>query len=401
MELFENLPKQIIESNIDIDSLNELIQYEENGKKFSINKNGEIICEQTDFPWYKKIVNYLKIILKFIGFNNEDENIKNKIVGIINIGNNCYLNAGLQILSRCFPLLFELLNYNYKNNYKQDKLMNLLFETMLSLLLKKDKYYNPSKFIECFCKRNKEFIQGQQNCSQDFIRTILRNINDIFEKNIIYKNYNPYDKEEFNAYQKYILENQIFPMSKPYSIFSGILKIHISGICPNCGTKINDYSFSHFVDQILYLDSFSSKCKFSEVLEKNIGKQNKVTMKCSNCNEKIQCKSVSKFVKIPEIFIFTLERFLVRNKVPVEADEYINIYDLVDELSDIKEKNCKYELFAINIRLGKDISFGHEICHIKQKQNWYTIDDGDFYPKQREFNEYSYGLFYRRNHLNN
>ena len=62
MELFENLPKQIIESNIDIESLNELIQYEENGKKFSINKYGEIICQQSDTPWYKKIVKYLKIM---------------------------------------------------------------------------------------------------------------------------------------------------------------------------------------------------------------------------------------------------------------------------------------------------------------------------------------------------
>jgi ubiquitin C-terminal hydrolase len=120
-------------------------------------------------------------------------------------------------------------------------------------------------------------------------------------------------------------------------------------------------------------------------------------MKCPKCKEKIQLKSISKFVKIPEIFIFTLERFLVRNKVPIEPDEFIYIYDLIDEsCSDIKQDQCYYELFAINIRKGKDLSFGHEICQIKQKNKWYTIDDEDFYERQREFNEYSYGLFYRK-----
>ena len=119
-------------------------------------------------------------------------------------------------------------------------------------------------------------------------------------------------------------------------------------------------------------------------------------MKCPKCNIKLHLNSVSKFVKLPEIFIFTLERFLVRNKVPIEPDEYINMYDFIDDACDIDKNQCFYELFAINIRKGKDLSFGHEICQIKQKGKWYTIDDGDFYERQREYNEYSYGLFYRK-----
>ena len=388
--------KNINDLQIQIKSYNDDYYIEKlNQMKNESNNNGMIInSKNIKYVGQKHTKGCWEWFLGFFGcYKMEDEEETPNFVGLVNIGNNCYLNAGLQILSRCYPLIIELLNYNYD----QDKLMKLLVETMLSLLLRKDKYYNPSKFIECFCKRNKEFIQGQQNCSQDFIRTILRNINDIFEKNIRDDyGYMPGNPKEFNAYKKYILENQIFPMSKPYSIFSGILKINITGICPNCGTKINDYSFSHFVDQILYLDSFSSKCKFSEVLEKNIGKQNKVTMKCSGCKEKIQCKSVSKFVKIPEIFIFTLERFLIRNKVPVEADENINIYDLVDESLKINKNSCNYELFAVNIRLGNDLSFGHEICHIKEKNKWYTINDKEFHLKTQEFDENSYGLFYRK-----
>ena len=225
---------------------------------------------------------------------------------------------------------------------------------------------------------------------------MIRNINDILEKNKRYEDYYPENRNELDAYKSYILENNIFPESKAYSIFSGMLKVEINCNCNICNKQINNYSFSNFVDQILYLDSFSTKCKFSDVLKKNIGQPNKVTMNCSKCKEKIYSKSISKFIKIPDIFIFTLERYLVRNKVPIEPDEFINIYDLVDNSLDINKSDCNYELFAINIRLGNDLSFGHEICQIKQNNKWYTIDDGDSYIRQREFHEYSYGLFYRR-----
>ena len=328
------------------------------------------------------------------GLYKKEEEIEHPpFVGLINIGNNCYLNAGLQILSRCYPLLIELL----KKNYEKNELTKLFVESMVTLLFRKDKFYNPTKFIECFCKINKDFIIGRQQCSQDFIRTILRNINDILDKDIRFEEYFPSNGKEYNAYKSYIFENKIFPESKAYSIFSGMLKIEISGKCNECNESIKNYSFTNFVDLTMYLDGFSTKCKFSDVLRKNIGCQNNVIMKCPKCKVKINLKSISNFVKIPEIFIFTLERYLIRNQVPIEPDDNLNLSDYIDDSYFGKDK-CLYELFAINIRIGKDLSFGHEICQIKQKNKWYTINDGDSYPRQREFNEYSYGLFYRRIH---
>jgi len=402
IKIFDDLSKIIINSKIDIEALNEFLEEEENENNFIINSYGQIIkrevmtkgeSEESKLSWLNKIKDkvydlFIKIfkVINIFGKNEEKE-----LCGIINIGNNCYLNAGLQILSRCYPLFKLLLNSNYEN----DELINLFVEAMIILIFRKDKYYNPTKFVKCFCKRNKDFAVGQQNCSQDFIRTMIRNINDVYEKNIRYEDYQP-ESIEKNVYKSYIFENNIFPESKPFSLFSGILKIHIKGKCSECETEINNYSFSSFIDQVLYLNSFNERTKFSEVLKKNIGKQNNAIMNCPKCKEKIKCKSISRFVKIPEIFIFTLERFLVRNKVPIEPDDLINMYEYIDDKYEIDKNQCYYKLFAINIRKGKDLSFGHEICQIKQKNKWYTIDDGDFYERQREYNEYSYGLFYKR-----
>ena len=131
--------------------------------------------------------------LSKITFWKKDDSSKEKqtFVGLINIGNNCYLNAGLQILSRCYPLIKVLL----ESNYQEDKLMKLFVEAMVTLLFNKDKIYDPTEFITCFCERNEDFTPGKPQCSQDFIRTILRNINETFEKNVMYEDYNRRRKE--------------------------------------------------------------------------------------------------------------------------------------------------------------------------------------------------------------
>ena len=189
--------------------------------------------------------------LSKITFWKKDDSSKEKqtFVGLINIGNNCYLNAGLQILSRCYPLVKVLL----ESNYQEDKLMKLFVEAMVTLLFNKDKIYDPTEFIKCFCERNEDFTPGKPQCSQDFVRTILRNINETFEKNVMYEYYNPSEEEEKkmyeslilknnirfedycpntteenNAYKKFISQNKIISESKAYSIFSGILKITIT-----------------------------------------------------------------------------------------------------------------------------------------------------------------------------
>jgi ubiquitin C-terminal hydrolase len=60
-------------------------------------------------------------------------------------------------------------------------------------------------------------------------------------------------------------------------------------------------------------------------------------------------------------------------------------------------KNNRYELFAINIRFGQSTNFGHQICQIKNDNNWYTLNDNN-YPTKSSINQYnknSYGLYYK------
>ena len=103
---------------------------------------------------------------------------------------------------------------------------------------------------------------------------------------------------------------------------------------------------------------------------------------------------------MPNVLIFTLERNLGNpNKVPIIPNNTINMDKYLDK--NLKIDSAEYELFAINIRLGSTINFGHEICQVKRNNIWYEISDtlgnvlGNELPKDY-YNDSSYGLFYRK-----
>ena len=325
------------------------------------------------------------------------------ICGIINVGNNCYLNSGLQIIASCKELVKEL----NKNN-KHGNFVNLLKSGINELL--NNTIYDPTLFIKNFCTINSDFIKGAQCCSQNFIRTLIRNINcdylshrnnnfDLVTEN---EQYNPFrnnniDNKEYSAYMKFINSNGIYPESKAQSIFSGITKSHSKGRCSYCQERIDNYSFSYFIDQSIYLDEISSRSNFSEVLKVNIGKENNLIMNCPKCEKEItNIKEKTKLIKLPKILIFTLERYLGQtNNVEVVPDKTLNMKNYIDDA--LKNEEAEYELFGINIRLGQTANFGHEICQVQRNGKWYEINDSYGKKIDNPSNyDSSYGLFYRK-----
>ena len=198
------------------------------------------------------------------------------VCGIINLGNNCYLNSGLQILASCEKLVSHL-NNNFDYVCGNNNILYLLKDAFETLLYKK--IYDPERFINYFCRVNNDFFKGTQNCSQNFIRTVIRNINGSYTKSRYgSEQYKPSNELESKLYEKFIKLSKTFPESEAMSIFSGMTKSHSYGKCPNCKTKIDNYSFSYFIDQNMYLDEFYNRCKFSEVLKANIGNESNLIL---------------------------------------------------------------------------------------------------------------------------
>jgi ubiquitin C-terminal hydrolase len=178
-------------------------------------------------------------------------------------------------------------------------------------------------------------------------------------------------------------------------LFSGLTKSHSFGSCIYCKESIEEFSFSYFIDQNIYLDKINDKCNFKSVLSENFGNYNNLTMNCPKCDKEINIKEEIKFIKLPEILIFTLERYINKiNNTLIEPDEIIDMKEYID--NSVNFGNTEYSLFAINIRFGKSNDFGHEICQVKRNGIWYEINDTGAYERIKEYNNNSYGLFYKR-----
>jgi len=322
-----------------------------------------------------------------------------RICGIKNYGYNCYFNSGLQIIARCDEFINEI------KIYRNNKFIGSLYEAIYKILTQN--FYDPLEFFLLYCKINNEFTNSQ-NCSQSFIRNLIKIINYFIIKSrvgtFIHKNsikYTPIYNKEKVEYNNFINLNKIFPQSKPFSVFSGITKSYSKVECPYCHNKIENYSFNHFIDQNIYLDTFKNQTKFSIALKENLGKEINVTMDCPNnkCNNELSFKEITKIIKLPNILIFTLERYLgLINNVIIEPDEIIDMKDYVDE--SLKNDSTLYELFAINIRIGKTKNFGHQKCEVKINNQWYEFNDEKIsLPKNKPNIDnfyFSSGLFYRK-----
>ena len=327
------------------------------------------------------------------------------LCGIKNYGTNCYLNSGLQIISRCEKFV-EYLNGN-DFPVENCPFYNILKKT-INIILKYE-YLDPKDFMNFFIEKNSDFTPNAQNCSQLFIRTVLSNINIEINKyfkdlknnkndNNIVQNINGYYPKniEKNYYDNYLINNKIFPQSLPYSYFSGIIKTESTGNCKKCG-DVTKYSFMEFFDQHMYLDTIKdSSTDFKNVLKENLGYPINIKSSCPKCTDKIDFKDNSKIIKLPEILVFTIERYIGEtNTIPIKPNEIIDVKDYVE--TSMNFKNTKYELFAINIRFGYSNQFGHQICQIKKDNIWYTLNDNSS-PSKSYLDDYkskSYGLFYK------
>ena len=163
-----------------------------------------------------------------------------------------------------------------------------------------------------------------------------------------------------------------------------------------CKEKIDNYLFSYFIDQNIYLDEFHYECKFSDILNENIGNRNTLTMDCPKCKMEINIKDEKKYKKLPDILIFTLERYQGPiNNVSIIPDELLDARDYTDK--SVITESYVYELFAINIRFGSTANFRHEICQVNRNGKRYEINYTRGYQISNISNfDCSYGLFYKK-----
>ena len=230
------------------------------------NKKNIIICDEIEKCLNKYCSNDCKFKdKKHINFHNElnkyfiqhlsleqllneeisfPKNSKMGRVGLINLGNSCFMNSAIQCLSNCFQLTKYFLSnlylneINTENKWGSKGQISLSYKNLLKQLWKgEEEYIYPDMFRNVFIQYEKKFSGYGQHDSNEFLIFLLdrlhEDLNRISNKNYIEikeQKENENDAQAALRWWKYHLKRED---SIIVNLFHGQLKNKVT--CTECG----------------------------------------------------------------------------------------------------------------------------------------------------------------------
>ena len=340
------------------------------------------------------------------------ELLTQSLIGLVNLGSTCFMNAGIQNLIHCIPFITQL--YQVINEFKEninDKIITCAFLDLCSGLLNNNNYnirfkinsYNPTSFRRIFCKMHKIYDDYGQHDSLEFLRVLLDDISKELNQTKIISKYKELVTEGKTKEQQSNEYNNFF-LCRENSIIVKVFYTQIMNIFTcKCGDV--SYSFEKLLDIPLL---FPKNKKFNNSLHLNQlinmyfeGETLTWSLKCPKCEKKEEERDKKiKFVILPQVIIFSLQRFdsftNVKINEMISFDEDIDLKPFCEPDLFNGEMNTKYRLFGINNHIGS-INFGHYYSYTKVGDNWYKFDDSSVIEyKLRTMSSSSYFFFYEK-----
>lgn len=349
------------ESNEIIEKINKL-ENKVNSIKIEDNKN--ILESKKDFIIYEK----------------------HKIYGFANIGNNCYLNSSLQLLTRIDEFKNYILNFKEIQTENNETKGNLIleFKKMLRTIESSNNNHliiDPSELKRIMGYVDSRYFEDNQEDSNEFISNFIDallwetgNTKKVEEK---IKNLNLVDEDEKNAYISFYKK---FYKRRGYSfildLFYGINKTN--KLCKACN-KIFTIKFNSFNMIELPIFDLANKTNnnyltFDEILNKYL-EYNKIKSICKYCKNEEEIYSKISFYTLPKYLIISFGRS-INNKYVYTDIKYNDTIRIKSEFYNI-EYNYKLEC-VIQHSGGANSGHYSALCP-KDTSNkiWYRYSDED------------------------
>lgn len=315
------------------------------------------------------------------------ESYKDKgLSGLTNLGNTCFINSCMQVISHTYELNFFLEQKIYKNKLKKKYISSLIIEwdNLRELMWTNNCVISPTKFLKTIQKvaqlKEMEMFTGySQNDLPEFLLFIIdcfhTSLSREIKMTITGKPENETDKIAIQCFE--MIKNMY---SKEYSeIWNLFYAVHVSELTNlKTGEKIKITPEPYFMIDLpipennkspTLIDCFNYYVE-GEILEGDNGWYNEDTKERIDIIKKIQ------FWSFPNILVIDLKRFNNRfQKNQILVTFPIEELDLSDYIIGYKKDNYKYELYGICNHSG-GVMGGHYTAYVKNANGkWYHFND--------------------------
>ena len=310
-------------------------------------------------------------------------NKNNGLTGLANLGNTCYINSCMQILSHCNNLNIILNKYNKENIYNKDENGSLFLEwkDLNNMMWCKNCTIAPKRFISIIqkvsLKKNIDLFTGYaQNDLPEFLLFIIDSFHDALKREV-----------KIDVFGK--TKNEVDVLAK--SCFNMIKELYSKNY-----SEIFELFYGINVSLIMDMNNNILSCKPEpySTINLSIPKKNACTLyECFDYftnyeildgdnkwfNEKTGLKQIVKksmqFWNFPKILVVNINRFDNLNKKintlvsidnkNINLSKYILGYD---------KSSYNYELFGICNHSGNCFG-GHYYSYVKNNNKWYEFND--------------------------
>ena len=346
--------------------------------------------------------------LKFFPKNFDSK--EKGLSGIINLGNTCFMNSGLQCISLTVPLTRYFVTGEFLEDINTETDEFKLCKEYIRVLIgmwEDNCIVSPVSFRKHLETFHNAYTGFRQHDSHELLVRLI----DVLHIACSYKAEISYSGEPISDYDNMKIEALKVWANHFKDQYSTIIDLfygqfNSSMICNLCDHIYHSYDpFCSLSLQVtkttttIYdcLDAFSSK----EVLDED----NK--WRCDKCQQLSQATKKIVIWKTPKILILSFKRFdYMNNKNNIFVDypvKGLNINKYV-----FNSNNSIYDLFAVSIHTGS-ANYGHYTSYgLNTDGNWYKFDDQNvtmLWDKEKDqltpveqkvVTQYAYVLMYRR-----
>jgi len=330
--------------------------------------------------------------------------------GLANLGNTCFINSCIQVLSHTYELNNFLEQETYKNKLrkKYDSALFLEWDNLRKIMWNENCVVSPGKFIKTIQKvaqlKGMEMFTGySQNDLPEFLLFLIDCFHTSLSREIkMTISGKPENETDIVAIKCFEMIKNMY--SKEYSeIWNLFYAVHVSEITNlETGKQINLTPEPYFMIDLpipannkspSLIDCFNLYVE-GEVMEGENGWYN------SEIKERINIRKKIQFWSFPNILVIDFKRFNARfQKNQILITFPLDDLDLSEYVIGYKKETYKYELYGVCNHSG-GVMGGHYTAYVKNANGkWYHFNDtsvSEVGLNDSIISPKAYVLFYRK-----